>query len=354
MKSILQCNQWRSDLDEVLQENNCMNDISGSSVLITGCTGLIGSALVDLFLRWNQTHNNRIILNAAGRDQTKIEERFFPFSREEWFSIVPYDASSHNNSFSKKYDYIIHGASNATPDSIMQAPVETILDNVQGVTELLKHAAQTGTGRVLLISSSEVYGKKDRDGPNRIGDHGWIDILNARSSYSIGKCAAETMCAAYYEEYNVSSVVVRPGHIYGPTASERDNRVSSVWPRNAARGEDIIMKSDGSQIRSYCYCLDCAAAILKVLLDGESVKAYNISNPDSVITIRKMAELLATVAGISVKIEIPTEKEIKAFNPMSDSSLDGSELLALGWRGLFDAERGFSHTVEILKELYLS
>ena len=114
------------------------------------------------------------------------------------------------------------------------------------------------------------------------------------------------------------------------------------------------MKSDGSQIRSYCYCLDCAAAILKVLLDGESVKAYNISNPDSVITIRKMAELLATVAGISVKIEIPTEKEIKAFNPMSDSSLDGSELLALGWRGLFDAERGFSHTVEILKELYLS
>ena len=354
MKNILQCHRWIADLDEVLQENGCLNDICGSSVLITGCTGLIGSALADLIIRWNQTHNNRIIIYAAGRNIKRIEARFSPFSQEQWFSFVPYDASSHNNSFSEKYDYIIHGASNATPSSIMQGPVETILDNVLGITELLNYSAKTKARRVLFISSSEVYGKKDRNGPNKVSDHGWIDILNPRSSYSIGKCAAETMCAAYYEEYHVSSVVVRPGHIYGPTATQNDNRVSSVWPRDAARNVDIIMKSDGSQIRSYCYCLDCASAILKVLQDGETGKAYNISNPNSVITIRKMAELLAAAAGISVKTEIPTEKELKAFNPMSDSSLDGSELLALGWRGLFDAERGFSHTVEILKELYLS
>jgi len=118
-----------------------------------------------------------------------------------------------------------------------------------------------------------------------------------------------------------------------------------------SHGENIVMKSDGSQIRSYCYCLDCASAILTVLLKGESVKAYNISNPDSVISIRKMAEILSSVGEVDLMTEIPTDVEKKGFNPMSNSSLDSTELYGLGWRGLFDARRGFSHTVAILKEI---
>ena len=175
--------------------------------------------------------------------------------------------------------------------------------------------------------------------------------MNPRSSYSIGKCAAETLCSSYYDEYGVDSVIIRPGHIYGPTAVESDNRVSSAWAYAVARGEDIVMKSDGSQIRSYCYCLDSASAILKVMLRGESVHAYNISNPESIINIRSMARILAKSAGVELKMELPTEAEKKGFNPMSNSSLDSTELLNLGWRGLFNAERGFSHTVEILKEM---
>ena len=116
-------------------------------------------------------------------------------------------------------------------------------------------------------------------------------MLNPRNSYSISKCAAETLCASYYDEYGVDSVIIRPGHIYGPTAQETDNRVSSAWAYCVARGKDIVMKSDGSQIRSYCYCLDSASAILKVMLKGSPVKAYNISNPTSIISIKQMAEV---------------------------------------------------------------
>jgi nucleoside-diphosphate-sugar epimerase len=118
-----------------------------------------------------------------------------------------------------------------------------------------------------------------------------------------------------------------------------------------ARGEDIVMKSDGSQIRSYCYCLDSAAAILKVLMRGKPIHAYNISNPESIINIKEMGELLAKTAGVKLKMELPTEAEKKGFNPMSNSSLDSTELLALGWKGLFNAERGLSHTVEILRDI---
>ena len=64
-----------------------------------------------------------------------------------------------------------------------------------------------------------------------------------------------------------------------------------------------------------------------------------------------MAEILAKSAGTKLRLELPTDTEKKGFNPMSSSSLDSTELLALGWKGLFDAERGFSHTVEILREI---
>ncbi len=232
----------------------------------------------------------------------------------------------------------------------MKEPVETMLSNFLGMKYLLDYAKEKGTKRVLYVSTSEVYGRKEHSMPSKTDEYGWIDLLNPRSSYSIGKCAAETMCASYYDEYGVESVIIRPGHIYGPTALESDNRVSSAWAYAVARGEDITMKSDGSQIRSYCYCLDSASAILKVLLKGEPIHAYNISNPDSILSIREIAEILARSAGVELKVELPTETEKKGFNPMSNSSLDSTELLNLGWTGLFNAERGFSHTVEILKD----
>ena len=112
------------------------------------------------------------------------------------------------------------------------------------------------------------------------------------------------------------------------------------------------MKSDGSQIRSYCYCLDCASAMLKVLLCGENCHAYNISNPDSIISIKDMAEILSKSAGVELRMELPTEEEKKGFNPMSNSSLESASLTGLGWHGCFDAETGFGHTVKILKETY--
>ena len=112
-----------------------------------------------------------------------------------------------------------------------------------------------------------------------------------------------------------------------------------------------MMKSDGAQIRSYCYCLDCASAIIKVLMRGENCQAYNISNPNSIISIKDMAEMLVDSAGVQLKMELPTEDERKGFNPMSNSSLESHKLISLGWKGCFDAPIGFEHTVKILREM---
>lgn len=348
---VYESKQWIEDIDEVISNLPELNNLAGKSVLITGAAGLICSSVVDILFRYNDTHPTPIQILAAGRWLEEMKKRFGSLVNRSDFTFVIYDASKNDNQLKVHADYIIHGASNAFPSMIVKEPVETMLSNFVGMKYLLDYAKENGTKRILYISSSEVYGKKEDAQPFREGEYGYIDLLNPRNSYSIGKRAAETLCASYADEYGVESVIVRPGHIYGPTASPQDNRVSSAWAYAVARGENIVMKSDGAQIRSYCYCLDCASAMLKVLICGENVQAYNISNPNSIVSIKRMAEMLANAAGVEVKMELPTDEEKRGFNPMSNSSLDSTNLLALGWQGLFDASRGFSHTVTILKEL---
>lgn len=343
--------QWLADIDEVTGLLPELEKLSGKSIMITGAAGLICSAVVDILFRYNDLHRGKINIIAAGRWMEEMQNRFGEMVNRPDFSFAAYDASRADNVFDFRADYIIHGASNAFPGLIAKEPAETMLSNFLGIKYLLDYAKEQGTQRILYISSSEVYGKKENNNPYREDEYGFIDILNPRNSYSVGKRAAETLCASYAAEYGVESVIVRPGHIYGPTASPRDNRVSSAWAYAAARGEKIVMKSDGSQIRSYCYCLDCASAILKVLLRGECCHAYNISNPQSVISIRQMAELLAEQAGTELVLDLPTEEEKKSFNPMSNSSLESTSLEALGWKGCFDAPRGFKHTCKILKAM---
>ena len=342
---------WLSDLDEIVDSLPELDELAGEEVFITGGTGLIGSAAADILIRWNQRHDEPIRLTLAGRDPARIEKRFSPFRDEEWFHTAVFDAASPGTLPALRGGYILHCAGNATPRNIIREPMETLAANILGTKALLDAARDGNVRRFLFVSSSEIYGIKDDDRPFREDEIGYVELLNPRSSYPMGKRAAETLCAACRDEYGVDSVIVRPGHIYGPTTSETDNRVSSTWVWAAARGETVVLKSEGAQRRSYCYCLDCAAAIWKVMLRGESLRPYNISHRDSVITIREMAELISRTGGVELRMELPTQAEKKSFNPMLNSALDSTALESLGWRGRFDAERGFAHTVSILREL---
>lgn len=350
MMNIYNSKLWRENLDTVIRVLPELCEMEGKSVMITGATGLICSAIVDLFIRYNETHEGKITILAAGRSEANMMDRFTTYYNAPFFMFIPYDASSFTFDIEQKADYIIHGASNASPSKIVKEPVETMMSNFTGMLTLLDYAKEHGTEKVLYISSSEVYGKKENNLPFSENEYGSIDLLNPRNSYSISKCAAETLCASYAGEYGVNISIVRPGHIYGPTASRTDNRVSSSWAYDVSEGKDIIMKSDGLQIRSYVYCLDCASAIIKVLLRGENKKSYNISNPNSILNIREMAQILCDAASVELKMVLPTDEERKGFNPMSNSSLESSSLQNLGWSGCFDAKTGFTNTVKIIKE----
>lgn len=340
---------YLNDINYVIGENDWLNRFKGKALLVTGASGLICSSLVDLLLFYNDITGSDITIYAAGRDQEKIKKRFSKFFSSPYLKYVAYNAST-ANLFDFDVDYIIHGASNAFPSLIQAHPVETMKDNFCGMLELLEYAEHHQVSNTVFISSSEIYGCKSAMEPFEEEEYGYIDILNPRSAYPIGKRAAETLCASYAFEKKIPISIVRPGHIYGPTASRSDNRVSSVFAYDAATGKDLVLKSDGSQIRSYCYMLDCATAILKVALEGKTVTAYNISNPQSIISIREMASMFAKYGEVSLRFEWPSRSESAAFNPMSNSSLNSDRLQALGWKGVFDAPRGIEHTIRILEE----
>lgn len=337
--NILQSKLYQEDIKKSLSAVMKIGDLKNANILVTGATGLVCSAIVDLLI--NSDLN--IVVYAAGRSEQKVIGRF-----EGKVNFVQYDATK-PISFSVDIDYIIHGASNASPNLYVSEPVETMQANITGMINLLDYARKMNVKKVIYVSSSEVYGHKDNVKPFKEDQYGFIDLLNPRSSYSIAKRAAETMCASYKSEYGVPFNVVRLGHIYGPSASRSDKRVSSDFAFKAAGGENLTLKSEGKQIRSYCYSLDCASAILSVLTSGVNGEAYNISNKDSIINIRQMADCFAKAAGVELIFDIPTQAEVVTFNPMNNSSLDSTKLEDIGWSGLFGAEEGLGHTIRILK-----
>lgn len=347
------CEKWLESIDLVIDNCTSLSNLSGKTILVTGATGLICSSIIDIFIRFNQFTDRKIQIIAAGRKEEGIRRRFKEYVDEDYFSFLKYD-STEKNSFNFNCDYIIHGASNAYPDSIYKQPVETMISNINGIKDILDYANISKlegypVERVLYISSSEVYGNNNDRNPFVENVYGSVDIMNPRNSYAEAKRASETLCISYVKEYGLDVVTVRPGHIYGPTATKKDNRVSSMWAYEAALGKDIIMKSDGAQLRSYTYCLDCASAIIMVLIKGENGNAYNISNSKSIISIREMAELLAKISGVRIVRETATQSEKKSYNTMSNSSLNSARLEKLGWHGLFNIENGLKDTIDILR-----
>ena len=327
-------------------------DLHGRSILVTGATGMICSSVIDLLLYLNQQKNANIKILVAGRNEKKAMDRFEGFSAEDGLIFVPYDATSGGlMDIQHEVDYVIHGASNANPAIYMKEPVETILANIIGLESMLKLARTKAAKRLLYVSSSEVYGKKEGNEPYSENDYGYLDILNQRASYPSSKRTGESLCIAYGMEYNVDTVIVRPGHIYGPTIQDSDNRASAQFTRDAIIETDIIMKSKGEQLRSYCYTLDCASAILTVLLRGESGNAYNISNPDSICTISDIAHAIAAAAGVKVLFDLPADEEKKSYNLMDNSSLTSEKLESLGWKPMYTLADGVGHMIKMLKTM---
>ena len=336
--SIYDSKTYISDINNALLMTLNKDKLFNKSIMISGATGLIGSFVVDMLLELNKNQSAGIEIYASGRNLSRLEKRFDAVKTDN-LHYIEHDICTVPQ-FDFDVDYIINAASNAYPAVFANDPVGTITGNIIGTDNLLNYALKHNAERFLFVSSGEVYGEGEGIEAYYESYSGYVDPVLPRSCYPVSKRAAETLCVSYTKQFNLDTVIVRPCHTYGPTVTGSDNRANAQFVNNALAGENIVMKSKGLQMRSYCYVADCASALLSVLTSGKTGEAYNIANENARVTIAGFAQTVAELTGKEVIFDVPRESDIAQRSNISYAVLDSKKIQQLGWKACYSVRDG--------------
>ena len=323
--------------------------LKGKTVFITGASGLIGSLLVRTLICMNRIKNANINVIAQVRNKESFIQSFNDYPNS---NLKIYEGNINKAIIiDDDIDYIVHLACPTSSPYFVSNPVETMETIVLGTKNILDLAKNKNVQGLLYSSSLEVYGVIDK---NLITekDYGYIDVLNTRSSYSLGKRTAELLCYSYFKEYNVPVKIARLTQSFGPGVLYDDKRVFAEFARCVIEKKDIVLHTDGVTKRNYLYLRDAVNALLYVLLFGINGEAYNVANKNTAITIKDMAEYVCKLfpeAGIKVKIDIPDDISSFGYNPTMTVVLDTSKIEELGWESTADLDVCFKNLVKSMK-----
>lgn len=325
--------------------NDLISRLQNKKILLTGVTGMIGTALVRMLMDYNKAYHSNIQVTGISRNRERAKERLSEYMRLPEFSYVAADINEPLSDLGS-FDYVIHAASNTHPKQYATDPIGTITANVWGTKNLLDYVAEHKCGRFIFLSSVEVYGENRGDTDTFKEDYlGYIDCNTLRSGYPESKRLGESLCNAYAKQYGIDFVIPRLSRVYGPGLLDTDSKALSQFIQRAAVGENIVLKSKGDQLYSYTYEEDCAEAIMILMLQGETGQAYNVSDPESVLTLAELAKILAELAGTKVIFELPDAVEQAGYSTATKAVLDASRLEALGWRAKVHISEGLKRAV---------
>jgi nucleoside-diphosphate-sugar epimerase len=321
------------------------NDFDGKTILFFGASGAVGRCFMDLIMDRNRVCHGHIKVIAAGRSGERLKKTFERYLGDPRFSIWAQDVNMPIQG-GMSCDFIVHAAGSTHPVQYASEPINTILANVIGLRHILDYAAGQKPCRVLFMSSVEIYGEH-RGGADKFkeGDCGYIDCNTLRAGYPESKRAGEALCQAYIAERQADAVIARLARVYGYTMTETDSKASSQFIRNALNGEDIAVKSAGTQVFSYVFVEDAVTAMLCIMSKGKTGEAYNVAGDRSDISLRDLAGLVADTAGVKVVFERPGAVEAAGFSKVTQGLLDTEKLKQLGWRSAFDIRSGIAETL---------
>lgn len=217
---------------------------------------------------------------------------------------------------------------------------------------MLDFAVKHNATRFGFASSNEIYG--ENRGDVEFFDEkycGYINSNTMRAGYPESKRCGEALCQAYKAQKGLDIVVLRFTRSYGPTMLMSDTKAISQFIKKGIAGEDIVLKSAGTQYYSYQYMADSVSGLLTILLCGESGEAYNIAEEHSDIMLKDLAAVIAEINGKQVVFEIPDVVEAAGYSTATKARLDGSKLKQLGWEPFYDIKAGMKRTISILKEM---
>src|SRR3984957_10447713 len=336
------------DLRKIVSRRLPWEQLFGKRILISGANGLVPSYMVETLTYLNETASAGIHVIALVRNQERAMRRLGHLAGRPDLNLVVQDVRDPYGG-PGAIDFVIHAASQASPKFYSTDPVGTFSTNVIGTWRMLELARDSRSEGFLFFSSGDVYGRlEDPSVPVTETSFGSIDPLIVRSCYAEGKRGGETLCACWHSQFGIPTKIVRLSHTYGPRMDLDDGRVFADFVADVVAGRDIVMKSDGSARRPFCYLADTIQGIFTVLLRGKSGEAYNVGS-DSEISILELAELLCRLfperkSGVVRQERHPGDPYL--VSPTSGGHFDISKIKSMGWAPTTGLEEGFRRTVK--------
>ena len=312
------------------------------SILVTGSTGLIGAALVRSFAE------DGVKVFAAARNMEKAKAMFAGLGNVE---PVVWDVTSPSAPCCAP-DAMVHAASETSSRAFVERPVETIGSILEGTRNVLDFARSGSVKSLVYLSTMEVYGVPTAD-PVREADYGYLDPAQVRSCYPEAKRMAENLCVAYASEFGVPVKIARLTQTFGEGVRYDDQRVFAEFARAIIERRDIVLKTEGTTARCYCYLGDAVSAIKTILDRGETAAPYTVANEGTFCTIREMAEMLIAAnpeTGSKLVFDF-AGAEKRGFAPPFRMRLDCSRLRALGWEPKVGLVEAFARMMKSMKRL---
>jgi UDP-glucuronate decarboxylase len=291
--------KWNSILKEDMEYiiSNAKKELtflSNRKVLFTGGCGFIGYYFYNVIYFWNQKFKKKkidyTILDNSKTKPTWVNKKYCNFINKNIADL--------KNSFFKKYEIIIHGASIASPTFYRKYPINTMKANVLGLWKILESLKNNNNNKTLFFfSSSEVYGDPSKKFvPTDENYTGNVSFTGPRACYDESKRFGETLVTNYSKFYNFKSIIVRPFNNYGPGMKLDDKRVLPDIMGNIINNKNITLYSDGTPKRTFCYITDAIIGYLKALNSKKKENIYNIGAEGPEISMKVLAKIALKVS----------------------------------------------------------
>jgi UDP-glucuronate decarboxylase len=327
----------RRRLHPLQSKEHKVKHIETKTALVTGGAGFIGSHICDALI----AEGARVI--CLDNFMTGRRQNIRHLERESRFELLECDVIDRLpfriRGGRALFSHIYHLACAASPPHYQADPEHTMLTNVVGTRNML-HLAEDNGARLLLSSTSEVYGDPEVH-PQHEDYRGWVSCTGPRACYDEGKRAAETLAFDYCRAGRCEVRVARIFNTYGPRMRPDDGRVISNVICQALAGEDITVYGDGSQTRSFCYVSDLVDGLMQ-LMDSDRVVGMpvNLGNPIE-LTVADLVHRIVAVTGSRSRIvrrPLP-EDDPRRRKPDISRARD-----LLGWRPKVGLDQGLEAT----------
>ncbi len=334
------------------------SQIAGKKILIVGGAGFLGYYLVQAVLHWNVINPTRVIsLTVLDNFIRGCPEWLTNLEIDPNLTLRKYDITLPLPADSEDFSYIVHAGSIASPNFYRKFPIETMDANVNGLRNLLNYALSKRESSVpvdgfLFFSTSEIYGDPpENEIPTTEGYRGNVSCTGPRACYDESKRFGETLCVNFAQQYNLPIKIVRPFNNYGPGLKITDRRVLPDLARDIFANRNLVLFSDGSPTRTFCYVADAIVGYIKALVIGKPGESYNIGTENPEISMLKFSEKLVGLASElfsysgSVIFENSNDKNYLTDNPVRRCPSIGKARKELAYDPKISLDEGLRRTL---------